>query len=182
MNAIDLLKQQHKKTLAALEKAANGKLDARESKKAADELVAHMAIEEHIFYPRVRQLMKEMVAGSFEEHTVARFELARALTARGDAELEARFKVLLEIVSHHIDEEEEVMFPKVQKSIPAEELNRLGERMQAMFVKAVQLGLEELVTGVTHELRSPEPRANGGGRNGGGARKSASRGSMRASR
>ena len=74
----------HKKTRALLEKASEGKLDAREAKKAADELVAHMVIEEHVFYPRVRQLMKDMVGESFEEHTVARFALARALMARGE--------------------------------------------------------------------------------------------------
>lgn len=159
MNAIDLLKQQHLKTKAALAKGAEGKLDAREAKKAADELVAHMVIEEHVFYPRVRQLKKELVGEAFEEHTVARFELARCLTARGEDQIKARFTVLKELVGHHIDEEEKEMFPKVRKGIPAEELERLGARMQAMFEQAVEAGLDSLVTGVTHDLRSP----NGGG-------------------
>jgi iron-sulfur cluster repair protein YtfE (RIC family) len=164
MNAIDLLKQQHKKTKAALEKASEGKLDARESKKAADELVAHMVIEEHIFYPRVRELMKDMVGESFEEHTVARFALARALTARGEDQIKARFTVLKELIEHHVEEEEEEMFPKVKKGIPAEELEQLGARMEAMFGKAVEAGLDTLVTGATHDLRSPNgsgSRANG---------------------
>src|SRR4029079_13105309 len=90
MNAIDLLKQQHKKTKAALERASEGKLDAKEAKKVADELVAHMVIEEHVFYPRVRQLMKSLVGESYEEHTVARFALARCLMARGEAEVKTR--------------------------------------------------------------------------------------------
>ncbi|MDB4937619.1 MAG: hypothetical protein JWP87_4591 [Labilithrix sp.] len=174
MNAIDLLKQQHKKTKAALEKASQGKLDARESKNAADELVAHMVIEEHIFYPRVRELMKDMVGESFEEHTVARFELARALTARGDEQVKARFTVLKELIEHHVEEEEEEMFPKVQKAISSEELERLGNRMETMFEAAVEAGLEQLVTGATQDLRSPA------GSN--GARKTPSRGAMRAAR
>jgi iron-sulfur cluster repair protein YtfE (RIC family) len=164
MNAIDLLKQQHKKTKAALEKASAGKLDAKESKKAADELVAHMVIEEHIFYPRVRELMKDMVGESFEEHTVARFALARCLTARGDEQIKARFTVLKELVGHHIDEEEKEMFSKVRKEIGAEELERLGERMEMMFEKAVRAGLEKLVVGATQALHSPDGaglRANG---------------------
>jgi len=162
MNAIDLLKRQHQKTKAALAKGAEGKLDAREAKKAADELVAHMVIEEHIFYPRVRQLMKDLVGESFEEHTVARFALARCLTARGEEQTKTRFTVLKEIVGHHIQEEEREMFPKVQKGIPAEELERLGDRMQAMFEQAVEAGLEALVTGATHDLRGP----NGSGTSG----------------
>jgi iron-sulfur cluster repair protein YtfE (RIC family) len=176
MNAIELLKAQHKKTKAALEKASEAKLDSRESKKAADELVAHMVIEEHVFYPRVRELMKDMVGESYEEHTVARFALARALLARGEEQIKARFTVLKELIEHHVEEEEKEMFPKVQKGIPSEELERLGARMQAMFEQAVELGLEQLVTGAEHTLRSPSGRMNGHGRS-----KTPSR-SMRAAR
>lgn len=155
MNAIDLIKQQHVKTKAALAKGAEGKLDAREARKAADELVAHMVIEEHIFYPRVRQLMKDLVGESFEEHTVARFALARCLLARGDEQLKTRFKVLKELVGHHIEEEERDMLPSVRKGISAEELERLGTRMEAMFEQARRAGIDALVTGPTHDLRSP---------------------------
>jgi iron-sulfur cluster repair protein YtfE (RIC family) len=179
MNAIDLLKQQHKKTKAALDKASEGKLDSKESKKAADELVAHMVIEEHVFYPRIRELMKDMVGESFEEHTVARFALARALTARGDEQVKARFTVLKELIEHHVKEEEEEMFPKVKKGVPAEELEKLGERMEMMFEKAVEAGLDALVTGASQDLRGPS--GNGLKANGATATKAPSR-TMRAAR
>ena len=179
MNAIDLLKQQHKKTKAALEKASEGKLDPKESKKAADELVAHMVIEEHVFYPRIRELMKDMVGESFEEHTVARFALARCLTARGDDQVKARFTVLKELIEHHVEEEEKEMFPKVQKAIESEELERLGDRMEKMFKSAVEAGLEALVTGATQDLR--RPNGNGLAANGATATKTPSR-TMRAAR
>lgn len=161
MNAIDLLKQQHKKTKAALEKGADGKLDPMAAKKAADELVAHMVIEEHVFYPRVRELMKDMVGEAFEEHTVARFAIARCLTASGAEEMKTRFTVLKELVGHHIEEEEEEMFQKVEKAIDSEELERLGDRMEAMFLKAVEAGLENLVTGPTQDLRAEKANVNG---------------------
>ena len=164
MNAIDLLKQQHKKTKAALDKGAEGKMDTKEAKQAADELVAHMVIEEHVFYPRVRELMKDLISESFEEHTVARFALARCLTARGAEEQKARFTVLKELIEHHVEEEEKEMFPKVQKNIEAEELERLGERMKAMFEKAAALGLEALVTGDSHALGTLNGHTNGHGR------------------
>ncbi len=55
--------------------------------------------------------------------------------------------MLKELIEHHVKEEEEDMFPKVQKKIDAAELERLGARMQAMFEQAVELGLDALVTG-----------------------------------
>ncbi len=112
-----------------------------------------MVIEEHVFYPRVRQLIRDMVGESFEEHTVARFALARALTARGEEQVKARFTVLKELVEHHIEEEEEEMFPKMRKEIPAQEVEAPGQRMEAMFDSAVELGLEALVTGPEQLLR-----------------------------
>lgn len=175
MNAIELLKAQHKKTKAALEKGSEGELDSKEAKKAADELVAHMVIEEHVFYQRIRELMKDMVGESFEEHTVARFALARCLTARGEQQIKSRFTVLKELIEHHVEEEEKEMFPKVQKALDSEELERLGAKMEAMFEKAVEMGLESFVTGAEQTLRGPNGSMNGG------AKKTPSR-TMRAAR
>jgi hypothetical protein len=106
--------------------------------------------------------MKDMVAESFEEHTVARFALARCLTARGDEEKKIRFNVLKELVEHHIEEEESEMLPKVQRGIPAEELNRLGTRMQQMFERASEMGLDAIVTGPAKDLGAVNMGANGG--------------------
>ncbi|CAN5705573.1 hypothetical protein BH11MYX4_BH11MYX4_56850 [soil metagenome] len=175
MNAIELLKDQHKKTKAALEKGAQGRLSAAEAKKAADELVAHMVIEEHVFYPRVRELMKDLVGESYEEHTVARFALARALTARTDEEIKARFTVLKELIEHHVEEEEEEMFPKVQKGVDAEELQRLGARMKAMFEQAAELGLDALVSGQEQKLAGVRAKSNGQPRAKDGSQRAAAR-------
>jgi hypothetical protein len=161
MNAIELLEQQHKKVKAALAKISEGEeMSPAELKKTADELVAHMVIEEHIFYPRVRELMKDLIAESFEEHTVARFELARLITARGE-ERKARATVLKELIEHHVDEEEKEMFPKVKKQLPKEELETLGARMEATFQLAVSMGLDALVVSNGHALRRP-PTARAG--------------------
>ena len=154
MNAIELLEQQHKKVKDALEKFSKGEIEQAKAKEVATELVAHMVIEEHVFYPRIRELMKDMVSESFEEHTVARWELARALVAQGDKEKQkARFTVLKELIEHHVKEEEEEMFPKVQKAVAKEELEALGAKMKAMFDNAVAAGLESMVVGVDQELR-----------------------------
>ena len=153
MNAIELLKQQHTKTKKALEKAHKSGATNVELKQIADELVAHMVIEEHIFYPRVRELMKDMISESFEEHAVARFELARLLSA-GPTEKKTRSLVLKELLEHHIEEEENEMFPKVMKSIDSTELEALGTKMKAAFEKAVAKGLEAFFQPSMHQLRN----------------------------
>lgn len=155
MNAIELLKQQHTKTKKTLEKMHENGGTAAEAKQLANELVAHMVIEEHIFYPKMKEVMGEDMYGeSFEEHAVARFELARLLLARGE-DLKTRANVLKELLEHHIEEEEEEMFPKVESKVDAEELELLGMRMKSAFDNAVARGFEACI----EPLEPPQSRA-----------------------
>jgi len=161
MNAIELLKQHHDKMKKVLTKMSEGApANSAELRQLADELVAHMVIEEHLFYPAVKEIMKDMVQESFEEHAVARFELARLLQATG-TEKKTRALVLKELLEHHIEEEEKEMFPKVKKAMPAEELTRLGERMKAAFDKAVEKGFNAFFDTKVAPPRNPKPATHG---------------------
>lgn len=145
MNAIDLLKSEHKIVLRAIDAILEEEtVDDMKLLQVADQLVAHMVIEEHVFYPRVREMKAELVAESFEEHTVARFELGRAILAER-AEKKARVTVLKDLLEHHMDDEERQMFPKVRAGVSARELDALGERMKTMFDKATKKGFSRLV-------------------------------------
>ncbi len=147
MNAIELLVEQHKKVAKALETMCKAdRVDPAMLRQIGDELVAHMVIEEHVFYPRIRELLEDMTAESFEEHAVARFELARAMIADGEHQ-KARLTVLKELIEHHVEEEEKEMFPKVRSKLSMDELDQLGTKMKAMFEKAVEMGLDQLVQG-----------------------------------
>jgi hemerythrin superfamily protein len=147
MNAIELLMEQHKKVAKALETMSKADdVDPAMLRQVGDELVAHMVIEEHVFYPRVRELMEDVIEESFEEHAVARFELARAMISTGEQQ-KARITVLKELVEHHVEEEEKEMFPKVRSKLSMDELDQLGTKMRVMFEKAVEMGLDELVRG-----------------------------------
>jgi iron-sulfur cluster repair protein YtfE (RIC family) len=161
MNAIELLKQQHEKTKKVLTRMSEGApATSADLRQLADELVAHMVIEEHIFYPHVKEMMKDVIEESFEEHAVARFELARLLQATGTGK-KTRALVLKELLEHHMKEEEEEMFPKVTKAFPAEELTRLGEKMKAAFDKAVEKGFNAFFATKVAPPRNPRPSTNG---------------------
>src|SRR5260370_25925307 len=47
-----------------------------------------------------------------------------------DERFEAKVTVLMESVRHHVEEEEEDLFPKVRKMFVPEELKALGEAME----------------------------------------------------
>src|SRR5688500_8847072 len=119
MDAIELLKQQHQevKKLFAMIEEAEGDDKAALVDELADNLAAHAAIEEEIFYPhtlsaRTEDLLREAV----EEHLSAKRLLADLLECDVDDDsYDAKIKVLKEQIEHHVEEEEGELFPKVKK-------------------------------------------------------------------
>jgi hemerythrin-like domain-containing protein len=145
-NAISLLKEDHDKVkdlLTKLEDSSTRAVKTREEllEKIKMELKIHMRIEEDIFYPAFRQAAakseeKEMYHEAKEEHEVLDFELPRVEESEtGSDEFSARAKVLKELVEHHVKEEEKEMFPMAKKLLSKEELEDLGEQMQAEKTK-----------------------------------------------
>ena len=100
------------------------------AKQVCGDLLIHMAIEEALFYPPVRKAIseKDLVKEGKEEHEEAK-DLIRKL---GDldlasAEFDTTMQKLFEGVTHHVDEEEQEMFPKVRDS--KLDLQALGEEL-----------------------------------------------------
>jgi hemerythrin superfamily protein len=104
--------------------------------KMVRELSVHAAIEEQLFYPRVRlagDKFKDEVLEALEEHHVVKELLAELEKMPPEHErFEAKTMVLMETVRHHIREEESELFPQVRRAIPAEDLVDIGEGMQAL--------------------------------------------------
>jgi len=146
MKATDLLKKQHRKVEQLFAKIeASGSADAVEE--LANELAAHMAIEQEILYPAISSVDAERVAESFEEHAVAELELKRLLrtSEEDEAAFKARVVTLKELIGHHVTEEEEELFPKVEKKMARETLDDLAERMKARFDEALDAGYEAVL-------------------------------------
>jgi iron-sulfur cluster repair protein YtfE (RIC family) len=102
----------------------------------ANSLAAHMAIEQDIFYPAVHEADESLTLESFEEHAVAQLELKRLLAAEPDDPMFlAKVTTLKELILHHVKEEEEDLFPKVDKLFNAAELETMGKNMAQVFDK-----------------------------------------------
>jgi len=141
MKATDLLVQQHKKAKAAFKKLESGRGDSALLTELANDLAAHMAIEHELFYPAVISLDEDMIGESFEEHALGELGLKRLLGASPDADdFQAKATALKELIEHHADEEEEELFPKVEKAMDDAQLKELGKAMKARFAELVEAG------------------------------------------
>src|SRR4051795_13531806 len=138
-DAIVLLKQDHKeilRTFRDFEKAGEDahKEQGRLVDKMVELLTVHTYIENEVMYPRVRELLPDLeddVLESYEEHHVADVlvvELA-ALTP-ADERFDAKTTVLIESVTHHIEEEEQDWFPKVRAGLGRKALQQIGAEME----------------------------------------------------
>jgi hemerythrin superfamily protein len=138
-NAIDPLKADHAHVKALFQQYEAAGHRAHQKKQGiAEEVFAalevHTTIEEELFYPAMKRKTnqdgKDLVAEAMEEHHVVTtlMDELKGLDSK-DERYDAKFKVLMENVEHHIEEEEEEMFPEAEEVL-GERLERLGTQMQ----------------------------------------------------
>jgi hemerythrin superfamily protein len=126
-DAIKLLTSDHK-DVKALFKQYDGLVEAEnsgEEKQALAEqicqmLTVHATVEEELFYPAAREVLGEdedLVDEADIEHASAKDLIAQIQSSSPDEDhYDAKVKVLGEYISHHVQEEEGEMFPKVKKA------------------------------------------------------------------
>jgi hemerythrin-like domain-containing protein len=138
MDAITLLKNDHKALeglFKKFQKTGEGATKAQRdlADKIVEELTVHMAIEEEIFYPAVREALEEeedTILEAIEEHRVAKFLLTEIeATDPEDERFRAKVIVLIESTRHHVEEEEKELFPEVRKALGRKKLNEIGDQM-----------------------------------------------------
>jgi hemerythrin superfamily protein len=139
-DAIVVLKADHKEVKAVFRafqkpgqtESVKGSLVA----KMIELLTVHTYIENECIYPEVRKLLPDLeddILESYEEHHVADV-LILELNALdpGDERFDAKTTVLIEVVTHHIDEEEQDWFPKVREGLTRTQLQQIGAQMIEM--------------------------------------------------
>ncbi len=123
----------------------------------AIELLKSQPIEEHQFYPAVRaKRTEDILLEALEEHVGIKRVLADLLeTDAKDHTFDAKVKVLTEQVEHHVKEEESDLFPKVKKILGAEELDALGQNMEAEQIEIEEKGQPRRA--IPHETAEAAP-------------------------
>ena len=140
MNAVELLISQHRTLESRLEDLMTA-VDAASATRmkallaeVGDDLAVHISSEELVFYPAVKaRRTEDILMESLEEHLSLKRLLADllALDPREDT-FKPKAKVLQEQTAHHHKEEEEHLFPKVQKLLDPKTLDSLGDEMLSL--------------------------------------------------
>ena len=112
--------------------------DAQTRRDKADqvtaELVRHSVAEEMYLYPAARRAVPNgdrLADDEIQEHAEAEELLKRWEKLDGDdPEFMSVFQEMSQAVLDHIEEEEDELFPELQKALDANQQNELGEKIQ----------------------------------------------------
>lgn len=137
LDAVALLKADHRKVEELFEEFESAKGDGRKQKLAMQicmELTVHTKIEEEIFYPACEGKIEEvLIKEAYVEHDGAKVLMAQIEAGGPDDEFyEAKVKVLSEQIEHHVKEEEkrlDGMFAQARKA--GLDMDSLGREMAA---------------------------------------------------
>lgn len=154
MDVLSLLKRDHELVKDLMKRIEREEKDTKARatmfEQLVDELSVHERIEEEIFYPALKEKKdaKEDVLEGFEEHHLVD-EIIEDLddVEPGDERWPAKFTVMQENVEHHIQDEEEKLFPKAEKLLGDKKLGELGAKMADLREAEKQALAEQLEEG-----------------------------------
>lgn len=127
------VKKLYKKYQSLMEDEADAAERGEIAKQICTALTAHATAEEEIFYPAVREAIKDedLMDEADIEHASAKDLIAQIQSMNpDDAKYDARVIVLCEYIEHHVKEEENEMFPKARKARGLD-MQDLGEQLAA---------------------------------------------------
>lgn len=134
MNIIDLLLEDHEKLTNVMNRFQN--MNDNFDKKEYDQLFQefkklfneHDEVEDKVLYPELEkhdELKKLALKGMQAHHIVHVGMLEVRLFPYGET-WQAKFSVICDAIFSHMNEEEEILFPKMQEVLNVDELDRLG--------------------------------------------------------
>jgi hemerythrin-like domain-containing protein len=118
MDIYKILSEEHQQVITALEHLKNARVNTRKAivDQIVDELTAHSMAEDTVLYDRLIDSNKQTVLEAKEEHMIVSRLLEGLKTMRVDDErFEAKVKVLIDVVKHHVEEEEGEMFAQARQ-------------------------------------------------------------------
>jgi hemerythrin superfamily protein len=129
MKLTRVLVSQHRAIEALFEELANEtrrNARVRLASRLAEELIAHMAAEEAVFYPAVRRTLGVEI----DDHFMLRAQLRRVLsTSVHEPAFRARLEGLRLIFDHYAQNEETDLFPRIEAALEVHQLDAMGEEI-----------------------------------------------------
>jgi hemerythrin superfamily protein len=140
-DVFELLKADHRRVeeLFSQFEEADKRTQAQIAEETLRELTIHTTIEENLVYPAIREVLEEeeMIDEAEEEHHVAKLLMKELSKMKpSDERFAAKFKVLGEIIRHHVEEEENETFPQAEEA--EIETTELSEEVEALKAKLMQ--------------------------------------------
>ena len=165
MTATDLLKEDHRRVDRLFKKVKDTPKGEHPAlfKQIKAELDVHAHIEEVAFYPVLEakgdKELKDITREGIEEHRQAKMFLKEidGMSA-GNKQFEAKLKVLMEDIEHHVKEEEDEMFPMVEDQFSTAAQEKMAadlEKEKAKFIKT--LSADE-VAALKASMNAPEEK------------------------
>lgn len=136
MQAFASLKADHQKVATLFSQAETAQTDQQKQQlfeQIRTELEIHTEIEETVLYPTLQEYeeLVEHVREAFEEHRQVKTLLQEiGRLTDGSEKFDAKLKVMKENVEHHVEEEENELFPKAQQILSQDELSELEQELE----------------------------------------------------
>jgi iron-sulfur cluster repair protein YtfE (RIC family) len=119
MDVLEHLTEEHRKVerlLAQIKQTEPGDERDRLFGEIDQSLRTHMAVEETFLYPLVAEhIGKEDVGDATDEHALAREGLSSVKERLEEGAFEAAVEILEQGISHHVEEEENELFPELRE-------------------------------------------------------------------
>jgi len=127
----DVLKSEHQEVKELLNQIQEtGDEEGNLFEEVRRKLELHMNGEEKYFYPEMGDYeeLKELIIEAYEEHEAAQSVLRklRWITFT-DIGFKARIKVLKDLIEHHIEEEENEIFPAIEQIVSEDQLEKIEQ-------------------------------------------------------
>lgn len=146
--ATDLLRADHKQVRELIAQYREARNDSSTSRNVFVEdtcmrLELHGRVEEEVFYPAVAKLAPEIVSHALQEHADMKKTIGSMKAAQSDdPQYDRMFSELASLAERHMDEEERVLFPRVEAELQ-DRLQSLGQEIKTK---------KEQLVGSTDEL------------------------------
>jgi hemerythrin superfamily protein len=137
LRATTILKKDHRAVSGlfwALQQTTNPSIRKSIFNEIRNQLEMHTLVEEQIFYPAVRNIYttvaEQQVDEAKQEHQKIKDLLHEVSTTDSNSfSFMSKVNELKQAVEHHVDEEENEMFPLAQDNMSTEELDHLGKQI-----------------------------------------------------